>query len=65
VSTMRERFVLERTVTTENGRTVLRERRIHGTLDAEGNFRLRACRGKCFVARQKTDEETKNGRTAA
>lgn len=56
---MRERFVLERTVTTENGRTVLQERKYGGVLDADGTFRLRACCGKCLVVRQKTDEGAK------
>lgn len=65
MSAMRERVVLERTVTTVDGRTVLQERRYSGVLDADGTFHLRACCGKCFVVRQKTGEETKNRSKAA
>ena len=65
MSAMRERVVLERTVTTENGRTVVQERKICGTLDADGAFHLLACCGKCLVVRQKTGEETKNRSKAA
>ena len=65
MSTIGEQFVLERTVTTENGRTVFQERRYAGMLDVDGAFHLRACCGKYIVARQKTDEGTKNGREAA
>ena len=42
MSTMGERLILERTVTAENGRTVLQERKIYGLMDADGTFRLRA-----------------------
>lgn len=65
MTAMRERVVLERTVTKEGGRTVVQERTVCGTLDADGTFHLRACCGKCFVVRQKTGEETKNRGKAA
>lgn len=65
MNAMREQFVLERTVTSENGRTVFQERRACGVLDADGKFHLRACCGKYFVVRQKTDEEMKNRNEAA
>ncbi len=65
MSVMRERVILERTVTTEDGRTVLRERKISGVLDADGIFHLRAYQGKRFVVRQKSGKASKNGREAA
>lgn len=52
MSTMGERFVLERTVTTEKGRTVLRVRKYSGILDAEGKFHLRGYCGKYIPLRQ-------------
>ncbi len=52
MSAMGERFILERTVTAENGRTVLQERRIYGVLDAGGTFHLRGYREKRFSIRQ-------------
>ncbi len=61
MSTMGERLVLERTITVENGRTVLYERRMLGVLDADGVFRLRAYRAKRFSVQQ----ELKNERPAA
>ena len=57
MSAMRERFVLERTVTTENGQTVLRERKYSGILDAEGDFHLRGCCGKCIPLRQESGKK--------
>ena len=64
MSVMKERIVLERTVTTENGRTVLQERKIYGVLDVGGTFHLRGYREKRFSIRQ--DKNTpKTGRTAA
>lgn len=65
MNAMGERIILERTVTTENGRTVLRERRIFGVLDADGTFHLRAYRGKCFSIRQESGGKKKNGKEAA
>lgn len=65
MSAVRERIVLERTVTTENGRTVLRERRICGVRNADGTFHLRACCGKRFVVRRKSDGQMKSGSKAA
>ena len=65
MSAMRERVILERTVTTVDGRTVLWERKICSTLDADGTFHLRACCGKHFVIRQESDEQTKNRSKAA
>lgn len=65
MSAMGERFILERTVTAENGRTVLHEKRIYGVLDADGVFHLRAYREKRFSVRQDSGEQPKNGRTAA
>ena len=62
---MKVRIVLERTVTTENGRTVLHERRIYSVLDADGVVRLRGYCEKRFSIRQEPGEEPKNGRTAA
>lgn len=57
MSGMEERFVLERTVTTENGRTVLRERRYSGVLDAKGNFHLRGCCGKYIPLQQESKKK--------
>ncbi len=65
MSAMRERFVLERTVTTEDGRTTLLERKYSGVLGSDGIFHLRACCGKRFVIRQETGKETKNSDKAA
>lgn len=65
MSVMKERIVLERTVTAENGRIVLHEKRIYGVLDADGVFHLRAYREKRFSVRRDSDEQPKNGRTAA
>ena len=65
MSTIGERFVLERTVTTENGRTVFQERRYAGMLDVDGAFHLRACCGKRFVVRRKSDGQMKSGSKAA
>lgn len=65
MSVMKERIVLERTVTTENGRTVLHERKIYGVLDADGTFHLRGYLEKRFSIRQESEEKPKNGRTAA
>ncbi len=65
MSAMRERVILERTVTTEDGRTVLRERKISGVLDVDGAFHLRAYQGKRFVVRQERDKASKNGKEAA
>ena len=62
---MGERLVLERTVTTENDRTVLHEKRIYGVLNEDGVFRLRAYRERRFSVRQNPGEQPKNGRTAA
>lgn len=65
MSAVREQFILERTVTVENGRTVLQERRIYGVLDADGTFHPRACCGKYFVIRQESGGDAKNRKTAA
>ncbi len=65
MSAMRERFVLERTVTTENGRTIFQERKYGGILDEDGSFHLQSCCGKCLVVRQKTDQGAKNRSEAA
>lgn len=65
MSAMKERVILERTVITETGRTVLRERKISGVVDTDGVFHLRAYQGKRFVVRQKSDKASKNGRGAA
>lgn len=65
MSAMGERLVLERTVTTENDRTVLHEKRIYGVLNEDGVFRLRAYRERHFSVRQNSGEQRKNGRTAA
>lgn len=64
MSVMRERFILERTVTAENGRTVLQERKIYGVLDAGGTFHLRGYREKRFSIRQDKNAP-KNKKTAA
>lgn len=61
---MGERFILERTVTAENGRTVLQERKIYGVLDAGGTFHLRGYREKRFSVRQDKNAP-KNKKTAA
>ena len=62
---MGERLILETTVTAENGRTVLQERKIYGLMDADGTFRLRAYCEKRFSIRQGSEEAPKNGKTAA
>lgn len=64
MSVMRERFILERTVTAENGRTVLQERKIYGVLDVGGTFHLRGYREKRFSIRQDKNVP-KNKKTAA
>lgn len=58
-------MVLERTVTTENGRTILRERRYSGLLDADGTFHLRTCCGKRFTVRQGFEERIRKRNAAA
>ena len=45
---MREITVEQRVCATENGRTVLYERKYHGLLREDGSFRLLACCGKRF-----------------
>lgn len=65
MSVMREKTVLERTVTTVNGRTILHERRIYGVLDVDGTFHLRAYRQKRFSVRQEPDGAAKNGNRVA
>lgn len=65
MSVMKERIVLERTITKENGQTVLHERKICGVLDADGVFRLRGYCEKRFFIQQESGEKPKNGRTAA
>ncbi len=65
MSVMRERVILERTVTTVDGRTVFQERKYGGVLDTDGTFHLRACCGKRFVVRQESDEQAKNRSKAA
>lgn len=49
---MREVILVDRNTVTEDGRTVLRERKIHGTFDEDGAFRLLACCGKRCVLHQ-------------
>lgn len=56
MSAMREQIILEKTVTTENGRTVLRERNICGIVDTDGVFHLRAYCGRRFSFRQESTE---------
>ncbi len=56
MNAMRERIILEKTVRTENGRTVLQERKICGMVDADGVFHLRACCGRRFSFRQESTE---------
>lgn len=58
MSAVGERFVLERTVTTKNGRTVLRERKYSGVLDVEGKFHLRGCCGKYIPLRQESGKKS-------
>ncbi len=58
-------MILERTVTAENGRTVLKERRIYGVLDMDGVFYPLVYRGKCFPLRQESGKVSNKGRTAA
>ncbi len=65
MNAMREQIIVERAVMTENGRTVLWERRICGVLDADGVFRLRGYCEKRFFIQQESGEKPKNGRTAA
>ena len=62
MSVIKERFIWERTVTTEDERTVLQVRKIHGVLDADGIFHLRAYCEKRFSIRQ---EPEKSRKTAA
>lgn len=57
MNTVGERFVLERTVTTENGRTVQVERKYSGVLDADGKFHLRSYCGKYTSLRQEPAKE--------
>ena len=65
MNAMRERIILEKTVKTENGRTVIQERRICGVLDTDGAFHLRAYCGRRFFVWQESDEDTKNRGKAA
>ncbi len=50
---MREIIIVERTTVTENGQTVLRERKVHGLQDDDGAFRLLFYGGKRIVSPQK------------
>ena len=65
MNAMREQIILEKTVKTENGRTVIQERRICGELDTDGAFHLRAYCGKHSFVRQESDEDVKNRGKAA
>ena len=62
MNAMREQIILEKTVKTENGRTVIQERKICGVLDANGSFHLRAYCGRYFSSWQ---ESTKDRSRAA
>ena len=65
MNAMRERIILEKTVKTANGRTVIQERKVCGVLDADGTFHLRAYCGKRSFVRQESDEDVKNRGKAA
>ncbi len=56
---MREIFLIEKSVVVENGRTVLRERRCHGLMEA-GGFRLLSYCGKRVPIRTPETAGTSN-----
>ena len=50
---MREIIIVERTTVTEDGRTVLQERKVHGLQDDDGAFRLLFYGGKRIASPQR------------
>ena len=50
---MREIIIVERTTVTENGPTVLQERKLHGLQDDDGAFRLLFYGGKRIASPRK------------
>ena len=65
MNAMRERIILEKTVKTANGRTVIQERKACGVLDADGAFHLRAYCGRRFLVQWKSEKDAKNRGKAA